>query len=123
VTHHLSLDIIKVQTPKEFGGIGQTYTSTDLLASALTTCMASSIALLMERNGIDLSKVQFNVDKQLSINPKALQSITINININDEIDSILAKKIKTCIQQCLIYKLLCQQLEIQIKIKHSSIKL
>lgn len=121
VIHDKSLDVINVQTPKEFGGKGETYTSTDLLATALATCIATSIAPILERNGINLKDAQFHASKQLSVNPKALQSILISIYINDMLSDLKLKKIRACIKQCLAYKLLKSQLIINIKIKTSLI--
>ena len=95
---------IITNTPIEFGGKGKFVSSTDLLAAALGTCIATSIEQILSRNNFILKEVYIIITKELSIIPKKIKTLDVQIIIEKDITEELRKKLITASKTCLIGK-------------------
>ncbi|MEC3908732.1 OsmC family protein [Tamlana sp. 2201CG12-4] len=123
VKHNQSDTTIITQTPKEFGGLGNEFSSTDLLVAALGTCLATSISAILKRNSVALKDIELVVKKELSIKPKAIKGIHVYIQINTLIESSLVQKLERAIKSCLVFKALLIRPKIYIKTKTKSFEI
>ena len=62
--------------PPEYGGNGQSFSSTDLVSAALGSCILTPIDNIMEREGFDSKKIRISVIKALSDNSKMIKAIS-----------------------------------------------
>ena len=62
-THTASGQVILTDAPIDNNGKGEAFSPTDLVATALTSCMITIIAIAAEKNNIDVSKTSANVKK------------------------------------------------------------
>ncbi len=101
VQHNETPSEVFTSKPKEYGGRGNEFSSTDLLAAALGTCIGSSLEKVLIRNRIDLDKVKLQVFKDLSSKPKTISLLKVVIHLAVEIDEktekILLKTAGTCL--------------------------
>ena len=87
-----------------YGGKGDDFSSTDLLAAALGSCIGSSLAPVLQRAGISLDKIHITVVKQLSSNPKKIILLQTNVLIQQEINEIMLKKLIKTAQTCPVHR-------------------
>ena len=52
--------------PKDNQGRGEAFSPTDLVATALATCIVTTMAIVARRNGFELPSVKFEVTKEMS---------------------------------------------------------
>ncbi len=64
-THGPSGSTLVTDAPVDNHGRGAAFSPTDLLATALGTCMATTMGIVAERHGIDLSGALVSVDKDM----------------------------------------------------------
>ncbi len=76
ILHLYSETSIQTDGPFEWGGLGRTFSPTDLLAAALGSCILSILEPVFERNGYDSQKISLTVLKELSKNPYRIKSIS-----------------------------------------------
>ena len=61
MVHIESGDRIHTDAPKDNAGKGEGFSPTDLVATALASCMITIMGILARRHGIDIDKVHFHV--------------------------------------------------------------
>ena len=67
--HGPSRQTLSTDAPLDNGGKGSAFSPTDLMATALGTCMATTMALVAKRNEISLPGVKIQVLKEMTSDP------------------------------------------------------
>src|SRR4051812_38978580 len=65
-THGPSKSVIATDAPADNRGKGESFSPTDLVATALATCMSTTMGIAAADHGIDLSGLTVKVQKQMS---------------------------------------------------------
>jgi putative redox protein len=68
-THGPSRQILITDAPVDNGGHGAAFSPTDLVASALGTCMATIMGLVAQRNHLNIDGLQVQVVKEMASDP------------------------------------------------------
>jgi putative redox protein len=76
-THSRSGQTIITDAPPDNNGKGEAFSPTDLVASALSSCMMTIMGMLAERENINLVGLQADVVKIMSANPRKIAEIQI----------------------------------------------
>lgn len=106
IEHLETGNIINTSRPKEYGGAGTNFSSTDLLIAALGNCIITTIDSIVQREKGNLEDMSIYLDKELTLNPKELKSISMEINIPLQFEQKLEKKLEKAIESCPVYKCL-----------------
>jgi putative redox protein len=68
-THGPSRQNLITDAPVDNGGKGEAFSPTDLVATALGTCMATVMGLVAERNRLDIKGLEIQVRKDMTADP------------------------------------------------------
>lgn len=68
--HGPSGTVISTDAPKDNMGKGEAFSPTDLVATALGTCMLTTMGIVAQRNSIDLSGATVTVMKEMVTTPQ-----------------------------------------------------
>ena len=68
-THGPSSRTLETDAPKDNEGRGESFSPTDLVATALGTCMATVMGIYARRKNIDLRGMKIEVTKEMSPEP------------------------------------------------------
>jgi len=68
-THGPSQQKRTTDAPVDNGGRGEAFSPTDLVATALGTCMATVMGLIAAQNGLDINGLQIQVRKDMAADP------------------------------------------------------
>jgi putative redox protein len=68
-THGPSRKTLTTDAPVDNGGKGSAFSPTDLVATALGTCMATIMGLVAQRNNLNLNGMQVQVTKDMVADP------------------------------------------------------
>jgi uncharacterized OsmC-like protein len=68
-THGPSAQTLSTDAPVDNGGKGAAFSPTDLVATALGTCMATIMGLVAQRNKLDIDGVKIQVIKEMVSDP------------------------------------------------------
>ncbi|WP_226390799.1 OsmC family protein [Penaeicola halotolerans] len=77
-THIQSGTAIITDAPTDNNGKGEAFSPTDLVATALGSCMVTIMGIVAERDGIDMSGLSWEVTKVMSANPRKISKVTIH---------------------------------------------
>jgi len=67
--HGPSRQTLTTDAPVDNGGKGAAFSPTDLVATALGTCMATVMGLVAQRNNLDIEGLQIQVIKEMTADP------------------------------------------------------
>ena len=70
LTHGPSGAVISTDAPKDNMGKGEAFSPTDLVASALASCMLTTMAIVAARKGIEFRSASVEVTKEMILDPE-----------------------------------------------------
>lgn len=115
VVHESSGSTIRTDLPEEYGGSGNSFSATDLLAGALGVCMATNIDKIADRHGIPLNALDIRVKKELSDKPKRISILQVCINLNVKVPEDIKRRIEHAAHTCLVRRSLHPDLNVTVK--------
>ena len=80
-THVPSGTKLHTDAPKDNHGLGQSFSPTDLLATAFATCTMTIIGIVAQREGIDLTGARGKVVKQMVTDPRRIGGLPLTIEL------------------------------------------
>lgn len=81
-THLKSSNVITTDAPKDNNGNGNAFSPTDLVASALCSCMTTVMGICANKNQFDLPNSTAHITKVMSSHPRRISKIIIEINFD-----------------------------------------
>ena len=81
-THLKSSNVIITDAPKDNNGKGNAFSPTDLVASALCSCMTTVMGICANKNQFDLPNSTAYITKVMSSHPRRISKIIIEINFD-----------------------------------------
>lgn len=117
ITHAATGAVITTDVSPEFGGGGSTFSSTDLVAAGLGSCISSSLAPLAERHGVPLTAVTISVEKELGTDPKRISRLATTITFTQAIDDSLAKRFRRAAETCTVHRSLHPDIDAPIELR------
>ena len=84
-THKRSGKSILTDAPVDNQGKGDAFSPTDLVATALGTCMLTVMGIVAQRHGIDMTGTKADVEKVMGKNPRRIVEVKIHIKFKNRI--------------------------------------
>ena len=97
MTHLQSSSIVLTDAPVDNQGKGELFSPTDLVATALGSCMMTIMGIKARDMGIDLTNTEMEVTKVMGTNPRRITEIKIDVHLPKSLSS-LTEKDKTIIE-------------------------
>lgn len=100
LTHMPSGNKILTDLPLDNGGKGRTFSPTDLLASALSSCILTIMAKIAAKENLDIKESEIEIEKIMSDKPprrvaKFVGRIKLK-GVSEDKKSVLLNAVKTC---------------------------
>ena len=97
-THLQSGNKIETDAPTDNQGKGECFSPTDLVCTALATCMVTTMAIKTASMGIELKGTTINVKKHMLNDPRMIGAIDVEVNfpnslILEEKDRVILKRV------------------------------
>lgn len=113
--HRHSGTIIYTDAPADIQGKARTFSPTDLLAAALGSCIATTIALYAERKKINVNGMRFDVTKEMSGAPeRRIERLKVNLLMPHALPSDQKQSIERVANACPVHKSLHPGVEVVI---------
>lgn|SRR5690606_19215973 len=99
--HVQSATQILTDAPVDNNGKGEAFSPTDLVCSALASCMVTIMGIVAERDGVSLDGLSWEVTKIMQASPRKIQEIVVDFNWNTPVeDPALIQKLKNAARTC-----------------------
>ena len=78
--HGPSTQQLVTDAPKDNQGRGEAFSPTDLTATSLATCMATTMALVARKHGVELQGLRYEVTKEMSADsPRRVARLAVTL--------------------------------------------
>lgn len=115
VAHGPSGTLLSTDAPKDNNGRGESFSPTDLVGVALATCALTTMAIVSERDGqYSLKGSTFHLTKEMSVNPRKIARLTVNLKLPKNIDSDYREKLVQIAKTCPVYRSLHPEVEMPL---------
>jgi putative redox protein len=120
-THGPSGDTFLTDAPVDNQGKGEAFSPTDLVATALGGCLATTMGIVAKRDGIDLSGLRVTVEKEMTTtSPRRIARLTVRIDMPD-VPEDKRVKLERAAQHCPVHASLAPEVEVLISIVYPTV--
>jgi putative redox protein len=115
-THGPSGSEILTDAPTDNMGEGKYFSPTDLVATALGSCMLTIMGMVAERDGLDISGTTVTVIKEMVAAPaRRIGKLTVEFNVKGDLTETQQQKLKNAAMTCPVHKSLHPDIEVPVK--------
>ena len=115
-THLKSSNVIITDAPTDNNGKGNAFSPTDLVASALCSCMTTVMGICAEKNNFELPGSTAYVTKIMESHPRRISKIIIEINFdNNNLSHQQTEKLVAVAKGCPVAQSLSSDLIQEVK--------
>jgi len=111
LAHGPSGTMIRTAAPVDNQGDGSSFSPTDLAAASLGACMLTLIAIVGERDGIDLTDLSFRLEKHMASNPRRISAIPVTVQMPPGLTPEQRKKLENAALTCPVHKSLSPEID------------
>ena len=112
---------IITDAPKDNHGLGENFSPTDMVCTALASCILTIMAIAVEKENIDIKGTNAIVKKTMGINPRRITKIDIDLTFPREYD----RKTKTILERaafnCPVHHTISESVEKNISFTYKGI--
>ncbi|HRK30974.1 MAG TPA: OsmC family protein [Tepidisphaeraceae bacterium] len=113
--HGPSKSSIFTDAPRDNHGKGEAFSPTDLVATALGSCMLTTMAIVAERKAIDLSGATVRVGKEMAADPtRRISRITVEFALPAGLTPEQQQLLENAANHCPVHKSLAATVEVPV---------
>jgi uncharacterized OsmC-like protein len=100
-THVQSGTNLLTDAPLDNNGRGESFSPTDLVSSALGSCMVTIMGIVAERDGVSLKGLSWEVSKIMNPSPRKISEIIVDFKWDKPVeDPKMIQKLKNAAKNC-----------------------
>lgn len=119
IEHGPSKSKIATDAPKDNNGRGELFSPTDLVAAATGSCILTVMAIMAEKDGVDIKGSYTTVEKEMVLNPRRIGKLTINVFMPKHVEASYRQKLENTAHTCPVKKSLNPEMELPIQFHYS----
>ena len=117
-THLDSGSVINTDAPKDNHGLGEAFSPTDMVCSALASCILTIMAIAVEKHHIDIKETTAIVKKTMGNSPRRIAKIYIDLTFPKDYDSKTKTILERAAYNCPVHHTLSESVEKNISFKY-----
>lgn len=114
--HMQSATELVTDAPTDNHGLGESFSPTDLVATALGSCMLTIMGIVAERHGWDLSRATAGVTKVMAADPvRRIARLEVVLRIPGEFDDRARRALEKAANGCPVHATLGASVEMPVR--------
>jgi putative redox protein len=106
---------VLTDAPKDNLGNGESFSPTDLVATALGTCMLTIMGIVAKRANIDLARATVRVQKEMASSPvRRIARLTVEIHVPASVPAEVRPHLERAALGCPVFKSVHPDIEIPV---------
>lgn len=114
IQHGPSGATIRTTAPKDNQGEGNLFSPTDLIGAALGSCILTTMAIVGERDGINLIGAYFDLEKHMASDPRRIGALPVNIHLPKTLTDTQRRKLENAAHVCPVHRSLHPEMQKEI---------
>ncbi|MFN4007034.1 MAG: OsmC family protein [Chitinophagaceae bacterium] len=116
-THIQSGSTIETDAPTDNQGKGERFSPTDLVATALGSCMLTIMGIKARDMGVDLEGTQVSITKHMGTEPRRIIGIDVAFTVNENIIADAKQRVilERAAETCPVAKSIHPDIEVRIQ--------
>lgn len=114
-THLASSTTLLTDAPVDNQGKGETFSPTDLVASALASCMLTIMGIKADALGIDITETKVTVLKQMAAGPRRIAALNIDLYLPRSFEDKTKRLLERAALNCPVAKSLAPKLKQDVR--------
>lgn len=111
-THGPSGNSLVTDAPKDNQGRGEAFSPTDLVATAMATCIATTMAIAARKQGVELTGLRYEVVKEMSTDaPRRIARLSTEVWLPMAKTEPLASALEHAAHHCPVHQSLHPQVD------------
>jgi putative redox protein len=103
--HDPSGSVLTTDAPKDHHGRGESFSPTDLVATALGSCILSVMGIVARTHKIDLTGATATVDKEMANAPvRKIQRLAVTIHVPNRLSDEHRQRLEKAAYTCPVHK-------------------
>jgi putative redox protein len=116
LTHGPSQSTIETDAPVDNNGRGAKFSPTDLIGAALSSCVVTTMAIVAERDGVNMVGATAYVEKHMNPNPRRIARLPLVVKMPAGVPVEYRQKLKNAAETCPVHKSLHPDIDSPIEI-------
>jgi putative redox protein len=117
-THGPSHATLATDAPKDNMGKGEAFSPTDLVATALGTCMLTTMGIVAQRHGIDMTGATIRVTKEMVSQPsRRIGRLPVEIAMPRELGEEDRQRLENAALTCPVAKSIAGEIQMPVTFK------
>lgn len=112
--HGPSGTVLVTDAPKDNHGKGESFSPTDLVATALGSCMLTIMGIAARNLQVDIAGARVTVEKEMTPPPRRIGKLAVVIDVPVVLDDTQKKKLEEAALTCPVHKSLHPDIVIPI---------
>ena len=113
-THGPSTAQLQTDAPKDNEGLGRFFSPTDLVATALGTCILTTMGIVARRHGIELRGATVRVEKHMHPAPRRIGRLPVELSLPGVFTPEQKKLLEAAAHGCPVHKSLHPDIDARI---------
>ncbi len=118
--HEPSGTTLSTDAPVDNQGRGESFSPTDLVATALASCIATTIAIVAERHGFDVAGMTVDVTKEMVEQPRRIGRLPVTVRIPTRLDEGQRSRVERAAHHCPVHRSLHEDVDAPIDFEWST---
>lgn len=116
VEHGPSRSVFATEAPVDNGGTGGSFSPTDLVATALGSCMMTIMGIVAKRDGIPLGGATFRVEKHMSAEaPRRIARLPIVFRMPGGLTGDQRQKLEAAAMACPVKRSIHPEIDVAVE--------
>ena len=91
---------LTTDAPEDNHGEGRSFSPTDLVATALGTCIATILGIQADKHGLDLEGTELSVEKVMASNPRRIDALRIEVEMPVALAEQMRSRLERAARHC-----------------------
>lgn len=112
---------LRTDAPRDNEGLGQSFSPTDLVATALATCVMTIIGIVARRDGIDVAGMTATVEKHMVADPhRRIGALPMTVTIPGRLDDTQKQKLERAAGLCPVSQSVCDEIDLPLSFVYTA---
>lgn len=116
-THGPSGAVLVTDAPVDNEGRGESFSPTDLVATALGTCMMTILGIVARRHDLDVTGATVQVTKEMAAKPRRIARLAVLLRIPAKPEERLRRLLEQAVLACPVHHSLHPEIELPITVE------